>query len=548
MTAKRIMIPWAHGVCLSAVAAANGWPAPEIGMKSKDGIMRKSKHVRNWRRVVLLFMMAVLVFGTPVLMTSAKEVQAVTKSTKKNGLVKAAKNKYYYYKNGVKQKNKWIKIGKYYYYFKKDGLKAFNEFVTVNGKTYYTQRQGRRVYGFQTINKKKYYFKKNTGVMAKGFVWIDGKRYYFVRSNGQMKVNSVFLYKSLKKTYWADKNGVLQTGWGTDAKGNRYYFTPTGAKRNGWFDISGRRYHMGEYGAADVGLKTISGKLYFFRQTGNYIGSMVKNGDRTVDGKKYHFDKNGVGSLVEPENTVNNNTSLNEIGSDRTIKNFLLNSLQPVGSTLYVWGGGHNDADAMRKGVSSVWKTYYNSQSGSYNYNNSRFEVTKGLDCSGFVGWSIYQIMEKKSGGNYYTTLAEDVANVNAQRGFGTVYNQQKLSSSGYKFVAGDLACTSGHTWIVLGQCTDKSVVLVHATPPCLQIAGTPTPNGDYSSQAIALAQQYMNKYYGETVKKFGLKCSTGTYYIKGCNVMRWNNTTLKDPDGYREKTADQILADLFKD
>lgn len=154
--------------------------------------------------------------------------------------------------------------------------------------------------------------------------------------------------------------------------------------------------------------------------------------------------------------------------------------------------------------------------------------------------------MQNKSGGTNYTTLAESVASANASRGFGTLYNQSKLSASGYEFVAGDLGCTAGHTWIVLGQCSDGSLVIVHSTPPCIQIAGTPTPNGDYSSKAIALAKQYMGTYYAGTVSKFGLGCATGSQYIKGCNIMRWNSSTLSDPDGYRNMTADQILADLF--
>jgi hypothetical protein len=158
----------------------------------------------------------------------------------------------------------------------------------------------------------------------------------------------------------------------------------------------------------------------------------------------------------------------------------------------------------------------------------------------------MYQVLSNASGGTNYTTLAEDVASSGAQKGLGDLWDQTKLSRSNYKFVAGDLACTSGHTWIVIGQCSDGSVVLVHATPPCLQISGTPTPGGSYNSKAIALAQKYMKQYYGSTVSKFSLKSTASEFYIKGCNVMRWNSDTLSDPDGYRNKTAAQILADLF--
>ena len=274
---------------------------------------------------------------------------------------------------------------------------------------------------------------------------------------------------------------------------------------------------------------------------------MMKKGVHKIGSKTYMFGDEGVFLYeITSENKVDNETNLLPSSDERTIKNFLLGALQPVGNTLYVWGGGHDEDDATRKGVNPGWELFYNSQSGSYDYNNYRFAYGKGLDCSGFVGWSIYQIMQKQSGGTNYTTLAESVASANASRGFGTLYNQSALSSSGYKFTAGDLGCTAGHTWIVLGQCSDGSLVIVHATPPCVQIAGTPTPDGSYTSEAIALAQQYMRTYYGGTVSKFGLKSSTGSQYIKGCNIMRWNSNTLSDPDGYREMSADQILADLF--
>ena len=101
----------------------------------------------------------------------------------------------------------------------------------------------------------------------------------------------------------------------------------------------------------------------------------------------------------------------------------------------------------------------------------------------------------------------------------------------------------SGHTWIILGQCADKSAVIVHSTPNAgVQIAGTPTPSGGYSSQAIALAQKYMSRYAG--YKKFEYRPACGNFVRRG-NYMRWNST-LSDPDGYMNMTADQILADLF--
>ena len=67
--------------------------------------------------------------------------------------------------------------------------------------------------------------------------------------------------------------------------------------------------------------------------------------------------------------------------------------------------------------------------------------------------------------------------------------------------------------------------------------------SGVYSSQAIALAQKYMSRYPGYT--KYDYHTSSGNYIRRG-NYLRWNRSTLSDPDGYMNMTADQILADLF--
>lgn len=126
----------------------------------------------------------------------------------------------------------------------------------------------------------------------------------------------------------------------------------------------------------------------------------MATGDVTIDGQKYHFNSNGI---------LSNTTS--PTGS-RTIKNYLAGALQPVGQALYVWGGGWNDS--TRKGTSQTMTDFYNSQSSSYDYNNYRDLSTanraKGFDCSGFVGWSAYQVMQSKSGvGSGYTVVSGEI-------------------------------------------------------------------------------------------------------------------------------------------
>ena len=80
----------------------------------------------------------------------------------------------------------------------------------------------------------------------------------------------------------------------------------------------------------------------------------------------------------------------------------------------------------------------------------------KGLDCSGFVGWSVYQIMQSRSGGPMYTDVSGNLGSLYSGKGMGTVVSQAQLASSNWKLYPGDIGYNSGHTWIVLGQCSDK--------------------------------------------------------------------------------------------
>ena len=388
--------------------------------------MKSSKYIISWKKLVLAIAVIVLAMGTPAV-SSMKTAQAAVK----NGLVQQG-GKTYYYQNGKKLIRKWVKINNSWYFFAPvTGEMTKNEFVKSAGNTYYVGSNGKRVYGFQNINYKKYYFETKKGILQKkGFLTISGKKYYSSKKTGCIATNMIFSMGG--KTYYAGADGSMQKGWKTSSKGNKYYFTINGAYSNGWYNIGSYRYHMNENGVCKIGWQTIGGNKYYFVKSGKNQGVMMKKGLHKIGSKTYLFGDNGVFlHEVTSDNKVDNETNLLP-SSDKTIKNFLLGALQPVGSTLYVWGGGHDDADATRKGVNPGWKTFYNSQSGSYDYNNHRFAYGKGLDCSGFVGWSIYQIMQNQSGGTNYTTLAESVASANASRGFGTLYNQSKLSASGY--------------------------------------------------------------------------------------------------------------------
>ena len=483
-------------------------------------------------------------------------------------------------------------------------------FQTVNGKTYYYNSKGVKHKGWLTLRGKKYYFDTSTGVQKKGWRTLNGKTYYFGANTGIMTVGwikdksdnrryftasgvMVKQWYTLKgnKYYFDPSTGIMKKGWLDLGEGRKYYFSKkTGIMYknvlvkdnsknitryfNAWGRVAtglvkledGYRYFDPENdGAMVIGFKEINGKTYYFlsktglRVTGWITNKktgakyyfdpatsvMVTNKTIIISNKECTFDENGV--RVSIKDVITGPKPTDSTGT-KTIKNYLAGALQPVGQALYVWGGGWTDS--TRKGVSPAWKEWYDSQNSSYDYSYykdlSAATRAKGLDCSGFVGWAAYQVMHTESNiGSGYTVVSGDVGSYYKSKGWGSIVTQANLSASNWTLKPGDVGYNDGHTWIVIGQCSDKSVVIVHSTPQAgCQIAGTPTPSGNYVSEAIELAKKYMSKYTG--FSKYNYHTSSGNY-IRNGNYLRWNRSTLADPDGYMNMTADAILVDLFR-
>lgn len=233
-----------------------------------------------------------------------------------------------------------------------------------------------------------------------------------------------------------------------------------------------------------------------------------------------------------------------------TLKQLLLTGLQPVGSTMYVWGGGWNKADtgagtaARTIGVSPKWKQFFNKQDSSYDYRTTRYQIANGLDCSGYIGWCIYNILNTENGKAGYVMPAQNMASNFASRGWGTYRSRSGVTN----YRAGDIMSSSGHVWMVVGQCNDGSVVLLHSSPPGVQLAGTPSSSGKTNSRAVKLATTYMKKYFPKWYKKYP-NCAVNGQYLTQYAQMRWDisgDKIMTDPDNYRKMNASQILKDLF--
>ncbi|MGN0154299.1 MAG: hypothetical protein ACI4A3_07595 [Lachnospiraceae bacterium] len=238
-----------------------------------------------------------------------------------------------------------------------------------------------------------------------------------------------------------------------------------------------------------------------------------------------------------------------------TVKNFLQTAIAPVGSTMYVWGGGWNKADtaagkdAKTTGLSPAWRSFASNKTASYNYRNYRYQIHDGLDCSGYVGWCIYNVLNTQNNKKGYVYSASKQAEKFADLGFGSYCTANRIRD--YK--AGDVMSSTckccGHVWIVIGQCGDGSVVLVHSSPAGVQLSGTTTGSGKKNSEAYQLAKKYMKKYYKTWYTKYP-DVSRGTSYLSHYGQMRWDvtgeNVVLSDPDGYQNMSAEEVLKDLF--
>ncbi len=282
----------------------------------------------------------------------------------------------------------------------------------------------------------------------------------------------------------------------------------------------------------------------------------------------------------------------------KTLKNFLATAMEPVGTALYVYGGTWDWQDvnssnqSMTIGLSQSWLDFFQSQDKSYHYKNPTPAESyyphnawnqyyyAGIDCSGYVGWSVYNLMNTKDStvadSKGYVMSATKQAGVFASNeGWGTMDMGDVLMDEatgkpwvdedgngrrvyeGHEFKPGDIFSMNGHVWISLGTCDDGSIVFMHSTPNTTNGAGVQISalGPDENCEAYKLANQYMNKYYPEWSERYGdqVLCLSFDSYTKvygdSAGKFSWDlNNTLSDPEGYADMKADAILADLFKD
>ncbi|OOM17233.1 putative cell wall binding repeat protein [Clostridium saccharobutylicum] len=123
----------------------------------------------------------------------------------------------------------------------------------------------------------------------------------------------------MSKWCWAleEDDKTLATGW--NQVGDYWYlFDSNGAMKTGWYqDNNGKWYYLNDYtddkfpqGAMVTGWKQINSKWYYFYKStdasqAEYIGTTSYSCTKTIDGKDYSFDKDGV--WIENTNILSDN-------------------------------------------------------------------------------------------------------------------------------------------------------------------------------------------------------------------------------------------------
>ena len=271
----------------------------------------------------------------------------------------------------------------------------------------------------------------------------------------------------------------------------------------------------------------------------------------------------------------------------RTLKNYLQTAMNPVGTALYVYGGSWDWQDvnssnqALTIGLPQSWIDFFQRQDANYTYKNSADPAHSyyphnswnqyyyaGVDCSAYIGWTVYNVMHTKSTTNDlsdgYVMSAVKMAKTFAEKGWGTWTRDIK------SFKPGDIFSMSGHVWTVLGVCDDGSIVFLHSTPSDskagqggggVQLSAlNPNSDNDKNCEAYKLVTKYMTKYYPEwstrydavlrSYDSYATPASSSEYSKTWSGNFSWNldGTGLTDPDGYADMSAAEILADLFGD
>ena len=252
---------------------------------------------------------------------------------------------------------------------------------------------------------------------------------------------------------------------------------------------------------------------------------------------------------------------------EKTLTNLIKTAVMPAGCVNYVYGGGWDWQDvasssqAKSIGVADSWTDFFFSQDGNYKYKPDYYPnggwneyYYAGLDCSGYVGWVIYNVMNTADGAEGYVMSSTKMAGNFAERGWGTATTSFKAAD----FKPGDIFSMKGHVWMCIGTCSDGSIVIAHSTPSKSRIGNDGggvqlSAIGDSKNcEAYQLADKYMSQFCPEWYARYEVALKSYADYTAlsgaGTGKFTWklDGGVLSDPDGIFNMSAADVLKTIY--
>lgn len=332
-------------------------------------------------------------------------------------------------------------------------------------------------------------------------------------------------------------------------------------------------------------------KTYQIAQT---EGFAIQNG--LQEGRRYSLQVKGR-RIVAAECTDVLSTyyapAISGVPGLRTLKNLIATAFEPVGTALYVYGGGWDWQDerssrqTMTIGLAPEWVHFFDNQDASYNYkfvpgtgnvqtdpatttypfNGWNQYYYAGLDCSGYIGWTVYNVMNTESSTDpadgFTGSSTKFAKNLAELHGFGTfTHDSINGNESANPLGIGDIVSIKGHVWMSLGTCSDGSVLLLHSTPSDsrsgemgggVQLSALSREGIGRDCEAWHLADRYMTMFFPKWSDRYQAVSKPYEQYTfveedERAGKFSWSldGSCLSDPDGYATMTPEQLLRDLF--
>ena len=267
---------------------------------------------------------------------------------------------------------------------------------------------------------------------------------------------------------------------------------------------------------------------------------------------------------------------------ERTLLNYLRTAMMPVGSCLYVYGGGWNwqntkaGRTAVTIGMPSSWADFFGTQTADYIFRKRNTEdpddpqhsyfpyqhyneyYYAGADCSGYLGWVIYNVLNTESGHDGYVLTSTETAKDYAEKYWGT-YTRDLVKPANHDtsaFLPGDIVSISGHVWLCLGTCDDGSILILHSSPSDSRTGGHGggvqlTALGESAEcEAYRLADQYMAQFCPEWYARYEVMLKNYANYADmmsdiNAGKFSWDVSgagVITDPDGLRAMRPGEVL------